>query len=199
MLDWNSVFPISLKGKYVNLVPLGIDHATDLREAVLDSPLTDLWYTNIPSSDEMETEITRRLDLEKIKTMVPFSVLDLSRMKVVGMTTFMNIDGINKRLEIGSTWYRNDVQRSPINTECKSLLLNYAFDTLGCIAVEFRTHFMNRQSRAAIERLGAKCDGILRSHMILANGTIRDTAVYSITQNEWASVRENLKWLIKKY
>ena len=199
MIDWNAVFPISLKAKYVSLIPLCMDHAKDLREAVVDGPLTDLWYTNIPSSDEMETEITRRLRLEKTNKMVPFSVLELSRMKIVGMTTFMNIDTVNKRLEIGSTWYRNDVQRSPINTECKFLLLNYAFDTLDCIAVEFRTHFMNRQSRNAIERLGAKCDGILRSHMIMTNGSIRDTAVYSITQCEWPSVKENLKWLMKKY
>ncbi len=199
MIDWNAVFPISLKAKYVSLIPLCMDHAKDLREAVVDGPLTDLWYTNIPSSDEMETEITRRLGLEKTNKMVPFSVLELSRMKIVGMTTFMNIDTVNKRLEIGSTWYRNDVQRSPINTECKFLLLNYAFDTLDCIAVEFRTHFMNRQSRNAIERLGAKCDGILRSHMIMTNGSIRDTAVYSITQSEWPSVKENLKWLMEKY
>ena len=110
----------------------------------------------------------------------------------------MNMDPINRRVEIGSTWYRDDVQRTSINTESKLLLMGYAFEKLNCIAVEFRTHFMNRQSRRAIERLGAKLDGILRSHMIIANGTIRDTVVYSVIRSEWEAVKANLKWMLKR-
>jgi RimJ/RimL family protein N-acetyltransferase len=114
------------------------------------------------------------------------------------MTTYMNLDAANRRLEIGSTWYRKSVQRGAMNTECKLLLLQHAFETLDCIAVEFRTHFVNTQSRRAIERLGAKLDGVLRSHMIMANGTLRDTAVYSILAHEWPTVKANLIWQMEK-
>ncbi len=129
--------------------------------------------------------------------MMPFSIIDKKSGAVVGMTTYMNIDSNNKRLEIGSTWYRKSVQRSPLNTECKILLLSHAFETLEAIAVEFRTHFMNHQSRNAIERLGAKLDGVLRRHSVLANGTVRDTAVYSIIPSEWPSVKANLQWKLE--
>jgi RimJ/RimL family protein N-acetyltransferase len=131
-------------------------------------------------------------------SMMPFAIIDQSNNRAVGMTTYMNIDAINKRVEIGSTWYRKSVQRSPLNTECKLLLLRYAFKYLNCIAVEFRTHFVNHQSRRAIERLGAKLDGVLRSHMILPNGTVRDTAVYSIIPSEWPTIEANLKWMLEK-
>ena len=127
--------------------------------------------------------------------MVAYAIIDTSSGRAVGMTTYMNIDPANRRLEIGSTWYRKAVQRSGLNTECKLLMLAHAFEVLECIAVEFRTHFMNRSSRAAIERLGAKLDGILRSHMVMANGTVRDTAVYSIIQSEWPTVKANLMHL----
>ena len=110
----------------------------------------------------------------------------------------MNIDAPNKRVEIGSTWYRKSSQRSPLNTECKLLLLQHAFEKLDCIAVEFRTHFVNMQSRRAIERLGARLDGVLRSHMIMANGSLRDTAVYSIIAGEWPMVKANLQWQLEK-
>jgi RimJ/RimL family protein N-acetyltransferase len=130
--------------------------------------------------------------------MLPFSIIEKSSKKVVGMTTYMNIDVTNHRVEIGSTWYRKSVQRSSLNTECKLLLLRHAFEEMYCIAVEFRTHFINQQSRKAIERLGAKFDGTLRSHMKMANGTIRDTAVYSIIASEWPTVKANLTWMLEK-
>ena len=130
--------------------------------------------------------------------MLPFAIIERASGKAVGMTTYMDIDAANRRLEIGSTWYRRSVQRTPINTECKLLLLRHAFEELDCIAVEFRTHFMNAQSRRAIERLGAKFDGVLRSHKIMANGTLRDTAVYSITSAEWPAVKANLEWQLEK-
>ena len=198
MDDWNRLLPIELKGTSVKLIPLNLSHAEDLKEAVADGQLNNLWYTNIPDEGGVEAEIERRLKLEKLGSMAPFSVVELKRDKAVGMTTFMNMDPINRRVEIGSTWYRDDVQRTSINTESKLLLMGYAFEKLNCIAVEFRTHFMNRQSRRAIERLGAKLDGILRSHMIIANGTIRDTVVYSVIRSEWEAVKANLKWMLKR-
>jgi len=173
------------------------DHAADLARVVDAEDLHHLWYTTIPSAEGMKDEITRRLSLYDAGTMLPFAVLDPSGC-AVGMTTYMNVDAANRRVEIGSTWYSKSVQRSGLNTEAKLLLLGHAFDTLECIAVEFRTHFVNYQSRRAIERLGAKPDGILRNHMIMANGTLRDTAVYSIIAPEWPMVRANLEWQLVK-
>jgi RimJ/RimL family protein N-acetyltransferase len=143
-------------------------------------------------------EIERRLGLFEKGSMLPFSIRDVASGEVVGMTSFMNVDAVNRRVEIGSTWYAARVQRSPLNTECKRLLLGHAFEMLGCIAVEFRTHFMNHQSRRGIERLGAKLDGVLRSHQISPNGTIRDTCVYSIIASEWPTVRAHLDWQMTK-
>jgi RimJ/RimL family protein N-acetyltransferase len=141
----------------------------------------------------MGKEIDRRLGLQAAGSMLPFTVFDGSG-KIVGMTTYMNIDAANRRVEIGSTWYGKSAQRGPLNTQCKLLLLTHAFETLDCIAVEFRTHFFNHQSRRAIERLGAKQDGILRSHQVAPNGTLRDTVVYSITAAEWPTVRTHLNY-----
>jgi RimJ/RimL family protein N-acetyltransferase len=180
------------------LVPLETGHATDLARAVEDGELWRLWYTSIPSPDGMSAEIERRLGLQQAGTMLPFTVVDRTTRQPVGMTTFMNIDAKNRRLEIGSTWYAQSAQRTSINTEAKHLLLTHAFERLGCIAVEFRTHFLNHQSRRGIERLGAKLDGILRSHQVLADGTLRDTCVYSIIAPEWPTVRAHLEWQLKK-
>jgi len=130
--------------------------------------------------------------------MLPFAVFDKVTKSVVGMTTYLNIDLAGPRLEIGGTWYANRVQRTPLNTEAKLLLLSHAFDSLSCLAVEFRTHFLNHQSRRAIERLGAKLDGVLRQHMRMRDGTLRDTCVYSIIPSEWPAVRSNLKWQLEK-
>ena len=185
----------TLRGQHASLVPLTAAHHDDLVEAVRDGELWKLWYTSIPTPEVMAAEIERRLGLQKAGSMLPFAVLDASG-KAVGMTTFMNIDAANRRVEIGSTWYRTGVQRSPLNTECKRLLLGHAFETLDCIAVEFRTHFFNHQSRRGIERLGAKLDGVLRSHQINrhpdANGALRDTCVYSILAGEWPTVKAHL-------
>ena len=190
--------PITLSLHNVKLEPLSKDHLDDLIIAVEDGKLYNHWYTSIPEPKDMDAEISRRLDLQEDKSMVPFSVISMKDNKAVGMTTFMNIDRDNKRVEIGSTWYAKSVQRTSLNTECKLMLLEHAFEKLGCICVEFRTHFMNHQSRRGIERLGAKLDGILRSNAIQKNGTIRDTAVYSIIEHEWSSVRANLEYQINK-
>jgi RimJ/RimL family protein N-acetyltransferase len=145
----------------------------------------------------MAAEIARRLQLQQAGSMLPFTVLDAAG-RIVGMTTYMHIDAVHRRVEIGSTWTARSAQRSALNTECKLMLLRHAFDTLGCIAVEFRTHRLNTQSRRAIERLGAQLDGILRAHQVAPNGSLRDTAVYSITAAEWPAVRAHLEWQLAK-
>lgn len=188
---------VTLTGRHVVLAPLTQAHCADLETASADGDLYRLWYTMIPPPEGVAAEIDRRLALLETGTMLPFAVLTPDGM-AVGMTTYMNIDAANRRLEIGSTWVRKAVQRGPLNTEAKRLLLAHAFDTLGCIAVEFRTHFVNAQSRRAIERLGAKLDGVLRSHMIMGNGSLRDTAVYSILAHEWPMVKANLDWQLEK-
>jgi RimJ/RimL family protein N-acetyltransferase len=188
--------PTSLSGQHVQLVPLSHLHLDDLVKAVRDGELWNLWYTAIPTPEGMAAEIARRLDLQAKGSMCPFAVIDPATHQAMGMTTYMNIDAANRRVEIGSTWYRQSVQRTPLNTEAKRLLLAHAFEQLNCIAVEFRTHFFNQQSRRAIERLGAKLDGVLRSHQInphpLAAGALRDTCVYSIIASEWPNVRAQL-------
>ncbi len=187
---------VTLSGHHVELVPLSMDHHDALIEAVGD--LWRLWYTAVPSPDGMRGEIARRLRLRDAGTMLPFTVLDGPGGRVVGMTTYMNIDADGPRVEIGSTWYARHVQRSPLNTEAKLLLLTHAFEALGCLAVELRTHVLNHQSRRAIERLGAKLDGILRSHFRAGDGTVRDTCVYSIIPYEWPAVRSHLRWQIER-
>jgi RimJ/RimL family protein N-acetyltransferase len=191
----NSSFvqPIVLTGQHVRLVPLAVEHRDGLMAAVRDGELWRLWYTSIPEPDGMEAEIRRRLGLQSAVSMLPFTVLDAAGVPV-GMTTYMNIDAGNRRVEIGSTWYAARVQRTALNTEAKQLLLTHAFEALGCIAVEFRTHRMNHASRRAIERLGAKLDGVLRSHSVMANGTLRDTCVYSVVAGEWPAVKAGLVW-----
>ena len=185
-------------GKNVRLEISREEHAVDLAAVVAKGELHKLWYTMIPEPDGISDEIQRRLALREQGNMLPFTIIDKSSEKPVGMTTYMNIDAITPRLEIGSTWICPSVQKTPINTECKYLLLEHAFEELHCIAVEFRTHFVNHQSRRAIERLGAKFDGVIRSHMIMQNGTVRDTALYSILLTEWPTVKANLQWELEK-
>ncbi len=182
---------INLRGTHARLEPLSHDHLDGLIDAVRDGELWRLWYTSVPAPERMSQEIARRLDLQAQGRMLPFTVFDAGG-RCAGMTTYMNIDSDHKRVEIGSTWLRGAVQRTPLNTECKWMLLRDAFERLECIAVEFRTSFFNHQSRRAIERLGAKLDGILRSHQRYANGTLRDTCVYSIIASEWPAVSAHL-------
>ncbi len=188
---------IELSGQHVRLVALVQEHEAALQEAVRDGELWKLWYTFAPAPDAMTAEIARRLSLQRAGSMVPWTVLDGAG-QVAGMTTFMSVDAVNRRVEIGSTWYARRVQQTGLNTEAKLLLMGYAFEQLGCIAVEFRTHFMNQQSRRAIERLGAKLDGVLRNHMVSANGTLRDTVVYSVIASEWPTVKAHLQWMLLK-
>ncbi|HXB75922.1 MAG TPA: GNAT family protein [Bradyrhizobium sp.] len=189
--------PVILKGAHARLEPLSHQHLDGLTEAVKDGELWKLWYTLIPRPEDMGKEIERRLSLQAAGSMLPFTVFDAAD-KIAGMTTYMNVDAANRRVEIGSTWHAKSVQRSALNTQCKLLLLAHAFDKLGCIAVEFRTHFFNQQSRRGIERLGAKLDGILRNHQVATNGTLRDTVVYSIIASEWPTVRAHLTYQLNE-
>ena len=192
------VEPVTLAGRHATLLPLAAEHAEALARAAGDGELWRLWYTSVAPPEKMGEYVAAALDMRERLGALPFVVRDNASGDIVGSTRYFNVDAANRRLEIGHTWYARRVQRTPLNTECKLMLLTHAFETLGCIAVEFRTHLMNRQSRQAIERLGAKLDGVLRSHMRLANGTLRDTAVYSITAPEWPAVRANLEWQLQR-
>ncbi len=185
---------IELVGRHAIVTPLTLAHAPALAEAVRDGDLWKLWYTTVPSPEGMEADIAGRLTRREKGTWLPFAVVAQASGQPVGMTSYLNIDADNRRLEVGSTWYRRSAQRTAINTECKRMLLGHAFEVLDCIAVEIRTHFFNMPSRRAIERLGAKLDGILRNHSRMPDGTLRDTCVYSIIASEWPTVRRSLDW-----
>jgi RimJ/RimL family protein N-acetyltransferase len=189
----SALAPLTLEGRLVRLEPLSPSHVDELIVAVADGELWKLWYTSVPRPETMMHEIERRLELQAKGSMLPFTIRRKDTGAVCGMTTYMNIDAQHNRVEIGSTWYAQSAQRTCINTEAKFLLLRHPFEDCGCIAVEFRTHFMNRQSRAAIERLGARQDGILRNHQRMPDGSFRDTVVYSIIESEWPMVRRNLQ------
>ncbi len=189
---------VELHAEHISLVPLETAHCVALSEAVRDGELWRLWFTNVASPEDMGGDIAARLRLRDQGASLPFTVIGRASGAPIGMTTYMNIDPVNRRLEIGSTWYRKAVQRTAVNTECKRLLLGHAFETLECIAVEFRTHALNTASRRAIERLGARLDGILRSHLVSRNGTLRDTCVYSIIAAEWPTVRAHLDWQLQR-
>lgn len=191
------VQPATLAGRHVKLEPLALQHLEGLKDAVRDGELWKLWYTMIPSPDDMEKEIVRRLGLQEQGSMLPFTVRRQDTGAICGMTTYMNIDAVHRRVEIGSTWYARSVQRTALNTEAKLLLLTHAFDELRCIAVEFRTHWMNHASRNAIARLGAKQDGVLRNHQRMADGSYRDTVVFSIIDAEWPTVRRHLQYKLE--
>jgi RimJ/RimL family protein N-acetyltransferase len=184
------VEPLTLENAYVRLEPLEARHAGDL--AVAASGLEHAWYTSVPLPDAVPAEITARLAMRDSGSMNPWAVV-LPDGTAVGMTTFCNIDQANRHVEIGYTWLSPRVQRSAVNSAAKLLLLGHAFGECDVIATEFRTHWHNRQSRAAIERLGARQDGVLRNHRVDADGILRDTVVYSILPGEWPGVRRGLE------
>ncbi len=192
MEPWLSA--IKLEGERVKLLPLQKSHKVDLAFAASDGNLWKLWYTSVPTPAAMDSYLDTALAEREAGVSLPFAVIDKQTDTLVGCTRYMNVEAAHKRLEIGSTWYAKRVQRTGLNTECKYLLLKHAFETLGCIAVEFRTHFHNRPSREAILRLGAKQDGILRNHRIDSHGNLRDTVVFSILDSEWRTVRSGLEF-----
>lgn len=184
---------VTLENDLIRLEPMEAQHKAGLIESVSDGNLWELWYTSVPSPPEMDAFIENAVSARKSGDAIVFVVRLRSTDEIVGSTRYMNIDHINRRLEIGYTWYAGRHQRTAVNTNCKLLLLTHAFEALEAIAVEFRTHSMNQRSRAAIERLGARQDGVLRNHMQLPDGTFRDTAVFSIINSEWPAVRRNLQ------
>lgn len=185
--------PVTLSGELVSLQALSHDDHDGLVAAASDGELWELWYTHVPRPDEMRAEIDRRLGLHAAGEMLPFTARRRDTGAVVGMTTFLNVDAETRRVEIGSTWTARSAQRTGLNAESKLLLLTHAFDVLACVAVEFRTHWHNQQSREAIERLGAKQDGVLRNHRRMPDGSLRDTVVFSIVESEWPAVRSALR------
>jgi len=190
--------PVTLSGRHATLEPLGLEHVDALAAASRDGELWRLWYTGVATPEKMADYVATALDMRERLGAMPFVVRERGTGEVVGCTRYFNVDATNRRLEIGHTWYAKRVQRSAVNTECKLLLLGHAFEALGCIAVEFRTHWFNQTSREAIARLGAKQDGVLRNHQIGADGVRRDTVVFSILDGEWPAVRTHLRFLLAK-
>jgi RimJ/RimL family protein N-acetyltransferase len=186
--------PVTLLGSHVVLEPLSLEHLNGMIAAVRDGELWKLWFTSIPAPEKAEDYIKTALDMRENAGAMPFIVRDRESNKIIGCTRYFNVDEVNQRLEIGYTWYSESYQRTAANTEAKYLLLSHAFEKLDAIAVEFRTHWHNRKSRAAIARLGAKQDGVLRNHQRSADGIYRDTVVFSIINLEWPAVRQSLKF-----
>ena len=189
--------PVVLQGRYATLEPLARQHTLDLQRAAADGKLWQLWYTSVPAPQATEGYVDAALRMREDLGAMPFVVRDNAAGDIVGCTRYFNVDATNRRLEIGHTWYAEHTQRTAINTECKLLLLTHAFEKLRCIAVEFRTHWFNQASRAAIARLGAKQDGILRNHQISADGSYRDTVIFSIIESEWPAVKRHLGFLLE--
>ena len=185
---------IELSGTNVKLVPLKYSHKNELLKAASDGELWNLWFTSVPSEKTIDSYIDKAINSNN---MLPFAVIDTKTNSIIGSTRFCNAEPEHLRLEIGYTWYAKSAQKTGVNTECKLLLLTHAFEVLNCTAVEFRTHYFNTVSRNAILRLGAKQDGILRNHRMDADGTLRDTVVFSILKNEWPVVKKNLKHKLK--
>ncbi len=187
------VEPVHLAGRrWVSLEPLSASHVPEIADAAADGELGALWFTSAPGPQDAAGWVRRMADLRAADGGVAFAVRGLDG-PLVGSSSYLNVDAGNRRLEIGHTWYTAAARRTGVNTETKLLMLGHAFDQLGCVAVEFRTHFFNFASRKAIERLGAKLDGILRSHQVLPDGSRRDTVVYSILDIEWPAVRAHLE------
>jgi RimJ/RimL family protein N-acetyltransferase len=189
--------PVTLEGTHVRIEPLAREHEAGLEGAAADGELWRLWYTSVPAPEKTGEWIDAALDMRARLGAMPF-VVRTPDGAIVGSTRYFNVDAVNRRLEIGHTWYAKRVQRTALNTEAKLLLLAHAFEKLNCIAVEFRTNFFNFASREAIARLGAKQDGILRHHQVLADGTFRDTVVFSIIAPEWTAVKKNLLWRLTR-
>ncbi|MFJ2468020.1 GNAT family N-acetyltransferase [Glutamicibacter sp. NPDC087583] len=178
----------------VRLEQLSMDHAPDLIQLAANGQLDEAWFATTPSAESMRLDIQRRLALQETGEMAPFAIIDLSTGKAVGATTYLNIDAANHRVEIGSTFLAMPAQGTGINPAAKFMLLRRAFEELDCYSVAFCTHWHNAASRAAIARLGAKQDGVLRNHKYdPKSGTLRDTVMFSILPHEWPAVRTQLE------
>ncbi|MBA3478321.1 MAG: GNAT family N-acetyltransferase [Lautropia sp.] len=190
--------PISLQGRHVRIEPMTAAHRGELEAAAADGELWKLWYTSVPDEKALDGWIAAALRQREDAGAMPFVVRRSSDDRLVGATRYFNVAAEHRRLEIGHTFFSHSVHRTAVNTETKLLLLAHAFDALRCVGVEFRTHFMNHPSRRAIERLGAKLDGVLRSHQVMPDGSLRDTCVFSIVAPEWPAVRNNLSFRLSR-
>ncbi len=190
----------ALEGNLVRLEVMETLHKNALIQAAADGELWDLWFTTVPDNKTIDSYIGDALKSYEKDEALPFVIIDKKSNKIVGASRYMNATPAHKRLEIGATWYAKSFQKTGVNTECKYLLLTNAFEQLNCIAVEFRTHSHNHPSITAISRLGAKQDGLLRNHQISADGSLRDTVVFSIVKDEWPAVKKSLEFkMAKKY
>lgn len=189
---------IELNGEAVTLTAMRPGHRDALLEAAADGDLSRLWFASVPSPETIDAYLTHAFAEQAAGRALPFVVIEKSTGHVIGATRFMNACPDHRRLEIGHTWYARRCQRTAVNTECKLHLLTHAFEKLDAIAVEFRTHFHNHDSRRAIARLGAKQDGILRNHQLDRQGLLRDTVVFSIIASEWPAVRQSLRFRLDR-
>jgi RimJ/RimL family protein N-acetyltransferase len=194
MTHW--IQPVTMVGNHVRLEPLSLEHVLALEQAAEDGQLWRLWYTSVPPRDGVQAYVEKALALREAGQAMPWAVRSADG-DIVGSTRYGNVDAENRRVEIGWTWYARRVQRTSLNTEAKLLLLTHAFENLDCAAVEFRTSWFNHASRAAIARLGAKHDGVLRIHMRMADGSYPDTVVFSIIVNEWPMVKRHLQFKLE--
>ncbi len=195
----NWIEEIILEGDKAKLVSLKNSHKESLLKAASDGELWELWFTSVPSKHTIDAYIENALKQKQKGLEFPFVVINKLNNEIIGSTRFYNLEPEHRRLEIGYTWYSKKYQRTGINTECKKLMLQYAFENLRCIAVQFMTNWHNLRSRAAIARLGAKEDGVLRNHKLNADKTYRDSVVFSITDQEWHGVKKSLEYEIKKH
>ena len=183
---------VTLEGKYIILRPPTINDLEELSSAAKDGEIWNIPYALFPSLNEMPKYLEDLLKDSQNKIILPFIIIHNQSKKIIGTTRYLNLDYANYHVEIGHTWIAKSFRRTIVNTESKFLMLQHAFEKLQCIAVEIRTDVLNLVSRAAIERLGAKQDGILRNHKIMRNGRIRDTVCYSIIRSEWPRIKEDL-------
>lgn len=193
--EW--IKPIVLKGDFVELKPLSESDSDSLKQALMDGNIWKIRVAQVPTPETLEQEIIRRLEAQETGTMMPFTVWD-KKGKAIGMTSYSNVDNSNRRTDIGWTWYCNRAQRTPINTESKYLLLSHAFEVLNAIAVGFRVDHLNIKSQKAVERLGAKKEGLIRNYSILEDGNIRDMLFYSIINSEWSNIKAHIEWLMER-
>lgn len=194
MSAWTKV--PSLRGSHAMLEPMTREHVAGLQAAAADGKLWKLWYTSVPAPEDTLAYVEAALADHAIGRGLPFVVCDADG-QVVGSTRFARMSSRHRRVEIGWTWYARRVQRSAINTEAKLLLLTHAFEVMDCACVQFRSNWFNHASRAAITRMGAKQDGVLRNHQLMPDGSHRDTVVFSIIATEWPAVKANLQWLLR--
>lgn len=185
--------PVVLESEHVRLEPISAEHVEGLTAAVAEGGFERTWYTRVPTPEGVPTDVAQRLAWRDQGVMNPWAVRRQTDGRLVGCTTFCNIDTANARVEVGHTWLARAAQRTGVNAATKLLVLGHAFEECGAIALELRTHWHNRQSRAAIERLGAKLDGVLRNHQVMPDGSLRDTCVYSVLPHEWPAVRSTLR------